>query len=214
MNQDIQQSSQDDMPSVIRDALIAWQRDELDDMLPAKVVSYDESTNRAKLQPLVQMGIKEGDKERKVSRGLEVNVPVFRYGGGGFFMRMPIKPGDFGWMKANDRDISLVLQRGGQEDWPNTVRTHDFNDSMFFPDTLKGWVIDGAHIDSMVLQSLNGNALIAIGNAGITLKFGSQIVTLDATGFKHNNINVGSSHIHVGSPTAPNGAISNTGTPT
>lgn len=208
---DLEQSSQGDMPSVLRDWFQTFMRDEVDDMLPAKVVSYNESTNRAIIQPLVQMGIGETIKK---SRGVEVNVPVFRFGGGGFFIRMPIKAGDFGWLKANDRDISLVLQRGGQEDWPNTKRTHDFNDSMFFPDSLKGWTVDGANINSMVLQSLNGNSLIAIGSNGITLKFGSQVVTLDAAGFKHNGTNVGANHRHVGSPTAPNGAISNTGTPT
>ncbi len=46
----------------------------------------------------------------------------------------------FGWIKANDRDISLIFQRGGLEDQPNTARLHSFSDAMFFPDTIKGWV--------------------------------------------------------------------------
>lgn len=186
MNQDIQQSSQDDMPSVLRDFLAAWQRDELDDMLPARVVSYNELTNRAILKPLVQMGTADG---RKISRPNEVNVPVFRFGGGGFFIRMPIKAGDFGWLKANDRDISLVLQRQGQEDWPNTVRTHDFNDSMFFPDTLKGWVIDSANIDSLVIQSMDGSVCIALASNQLKIKAPTAVFNIPNTTWT-GNINI------------------------
>lgn len=210
MNEDIDQSSQGDMPSVMRDMLEAWLRDEVDDMLPAIVVKYDEATNRAEIQPLVQMGTADN---RKVSRGKHVNVPVYRFGGGGFFIRMPLKTGDFGWLKANDRDISLVLQRGGQQDWPNTTRKHDFNDAMFFPDSLKGWSVSGADVDAMVLQSLDGNAVIAIGDDGIELRFGAQVLSLNALGLRHNGINVGSTHSHVGSPSAPDGPVTPTGFP-
>ncbi|RIQ09850.1 hypothetical protein D0837_18180, partial [Bordetella avium] len=83
--------------------------------------------NRAVVRPLIMVGTTDG---RKISRGAIPNIPVFRFGGGGFFVRFPIKPGDFGWIKANDRDVSLMFQRGGQEDWPNTERLHSFSDAM------------------------------------------------------------------------------------
>lgn len=208
MNADQDQSSQGDMPSVLRDFIAAWMRDEVDDMLPAKVVSYDDATNRAVIKPLVQMGTADG---RKISRPNQVNVPVFRFGGGGFFIRMPLKAGDFGWLKANDRDISLVLQRGGQEDWPNTVRTHDFNDSMFFPDSLRGWVIDGANIDSMVIQSLDGSVCIALGSSILTMK--APAIEFTSGTLTHNGVSIGDTHTHTGSPSAPDGPVSNTGAP-
>lgn len=192
---DIEQSSKNSLPSVLRDFLSAWQRDEIDDMLPAKVISYNDSTNRAIIKPLVQMGTADG---RKIDRPNQVNVPVFRFGGGGFFIRMPIKPGDFGWLKANDRDISLIMQRGGLEDWPNTLRTHDFNDSMFFPDSLKGWAIDGSYSNSLVIQSLSGGAVFAVSDNEIELKVGSQILNLSSAGLTHNGVNIGSNHTHGG----------------
>ncbi|SUW69022.1 phage baseplate protein [Bordetella avium] len=117
-------------------------------MLPATVVSYDDAINRAVVRPLIMVGTTDG---RKISRGAIPNIPVFRFGGGGFFVRFPIKPGDFGWIKANDRDVSLMFQRGGQEDWPNTERLHSFSDAMFFPDTLKDWAIDGENSDALVI---------------------------------------------------------------
>jgi len=131
----------------------------MEDMLPASVVSYDRDTNRAVIQPLVMLGTTDGGK---VARARQVNIPVFRFGGGGFFISDPLQPGDFGWIKANDRDISLVMQRGGLEDWPNTKRIHSFSDAMFFPDKLKGWLIDGKNADALVIQSLDGSTCLAL----------------------------------------------------
>lgn len=139
---------------------------ETDDMLPATVVSYDDATNRAVVKPLIMMGTTDGTK---ISRAEIPNVPVFRFGGGGFFIRFPIKPGDFGWVKSNDRDISLMMQRGGLEDWPNTERLHSFSDAMFFPDTLKGWLISGENADAMVIQSMSGNVCVALHDDKLTM---------------------------------------------
>lgn len=187
-----------------------WVRDNLDDMLPAVVVSYDPVKNRAALQPLVMIGTTDGGKK---PRARIENIPVFRYGAGGFFQRFPVKAGDFGWIKANDRDISLVLQRGGQQDWPNTKRRHNFSDAMFYPDTIKDWVVAGADLEAMTLQSLDGNSVVSIAQDAIEFRVGSQVLRLDASGLKHNGINIGDTHTHTGSPTAPSGPISPTGAP-
>lgn len=193
------------------DAFLAgWVRDNLDDMLPAVVVSYDPDKNRAALQPLVMIGTTDGSKK---PRARIENVPVFRYGAGGFFQRFPVKAGDFGWIKANDRDISLVLQRGGQQDWPNTKRRHNFSDAMFYPDTIKGWVVAAEDLEAMTLQSLDGQSVVSIAQDAIELRVGAQVLRLDASGLKHNGINIGDTHTHTGSPTAPNGPVSPTGAP-
>src|SRR5699024_6605677 len=134
--------------------------------LPATVVSYDDATNRAVIKPLIMMGTTDG---QKISRQSVPNIPVFRFGGGGFFIRFPIKPGDFGWLKANDRDSSLMMQRGGMEDWPNTQRLHSFSDAIFFPDTLKEWAINGANADAMVIQSMDGSVCVALHDGRITM---------------------------------------------
>jgi hypothetical protein len=155
----------------------------VDDMLPARVVSYDDASNRAVIQPLVMMGTSDG---KKVARAQVASVPVFRFGGGGFFIRFPIKAGDFGWLKANDRDISLILQRGGLEDWPNTERIHSFSDAMFFPDTLKDWVIDGGNADALVIQSMNGAVCIALHGDKITMTAPNMEVDIPNTEWRGN----------------------------
>lgn len=190
-----------------------------DGMLPAKVVSYDDASNRARIKPIVMMGTTNGGK---VSRAEVANIPVFRFGGGGFFMRFPIKPGDLGWLKANDRDISLIFQRGGLEDWPNTARMHKFSDAMFYPDTFKDWVISGQNADRAVWQSMDGTKCISLGDDSIRLEVGAVSIEVTSAGInmisppgtlRHNGINVGDTHIHIGSPTAPLGPVSPTGTP-
>lgn len=200
-------------------ALRAFFLQQFDGMLPAKVVSYDDASNRAVIHPLVMMGTTDG---AKISRAQVSNIPVYRFGGGGFFMRFPIKAGDLGWLKANDRDISLIFQRGGQEDWPNTARMHKFSDAMFFPDTFKSWVIDGANSNKAVWQSLDGQTCISLGTGEIKHKVGTASITVTAAGIAlvsppgtltHNGKNIGDTHVHIGPTTAPIGPVSPTGVP-
>lgn len=212
-------ANQDSLPGGIEAAIRSFFINHFEGMLPARVVSYDDASNRAVIKPIVMMGTTGGGK---VSRAQVANIPVYRFGGGGFFMRFPIKAGDLGWLKANDRDISLIFQRGGLEDWPNTARLHKFSDAMFFPDTFKDWVIDGANADKAVWQSISGDTVIGIGEEDITLKIGAVSIIMTEDGvdiisppgtLRHNGINVGDTHQHIGSPTAPLGPISPTGFP-
>lgn len=216
------QAQQGSLAGQLKGALSKWLREEVDDMLPARVVSYDDDANRAVIQPLVMIGTTSG---AKVSRASLPNIPVFRFGSGQFFMRFPIKPGDFGWLKANDKDISLIMQaQGQQEDWPNTERLHDFSDAMFFPDCVRGWLIDGANVDAAVWQSLDGTVCISLHDDKVNVKapnliaeiassteINSPTVTINSSlttingmvainggSLTHNGVNVGDSHVHSG----------------
>lgn len=197
-----------DFAGVMTDVLQNFLRG-VDDMIPAKVVSYDDTTNRATIKPLVMLGTTDG---QKISRAQLSNIPVFRFGGGGFFIRFPVKAGDFGWLKATDRDMSLIMQRGGLEDWPNTLRQHSFSDGMFFPDTLKSWVIDGANADALVIQSLDGSVCVSLHSGKVKIEAADIEVVgnMSVTGTMTNNgVNIGSSHVHSGVDSGP----SNTGGP-
>lgn len=207
------------LPGQLDAALKSFFLNQFEGMLPATVVSYNDQTNRAVIKPLVMLGTTSG---AKVSRAQVSGIPVYRFGGGGFFMRFPIKAGDFGWIKANDRDISLVFQRGGLEDWPNTTRMHKFSDAMFFPDTFKQWVISGENADKAVWQTMDGETCISLGAGEIKHKVGTVSITASASGIAlvsppgtltHNGINIGDTHTHVGPTTAPPGPVSPTGAP-
>lgn len=130
----------------------------LDDCLPATVVAFDRTSNRATVKPLVQVLTTKGET---VSRAQLVSVPVFQIGGGGFILNFNLKPGDLGWIKASDRDTSLFLQ-SYNEQRPNTKRMHSFSDGLFFPDVMRGYTINGEDAENAVLQNLDGTCRVAI----------------------------------------------------
>lgn len=180
----------------------------IDDMLPATVVDYDEASNRATIQPLIMMMTQDGEK---VSRSQVFDVPVFRFGGGGFFIRYPIKAGDFGWLKANDRDISLILQNGGvQEDIPNTERLHTFSDALFIPDALKGWAVAEKNKNAMVIQSLNGGVVIALHDNKIIIDAPTVVVNANSAAVTANDVTVTAATTNNGNVTI-DGTLTTTG---
>ncbi|OYW80364.1 MAG: hypothetical protein B7Z19_03120 [Polynucleobacter sp. 32-46-5] len=127
-------------------------------MLPAQVISYAAATNLAQVQPLIVMVTTDNIQ---VKRGQIASVPVYQYGGGGFVAKNPITKGDLGWIKANDRDISLFKQSHLSAP-PNTQRKHSFSDAMFFPDTMfQGFTFAGEDVDNFVIQNKAGTVKIS-----------------------------------------------------
>jgi hypothetical protein len=147
----------------------------LDDCLPAVVIAYDRAKNRATVRPQIMMGTTGGEK---VTRAQIAEVPVLNIGGGGFVLSFPIKPGDLGWIKATDRDVSLYLQ-GLAEDLPNTKRKHSFQDGLFIPDVMRQWTLNADDAERVVLQSTDGATRIAIGAGTVDITAPDR-VTIDA----------------------------------
>lgn len=172
-----------------------------DDMLPAKVLSYDRTTNRATVQPLIMVVTTD---DTAIQRPPVASIPVMQYGGGGFMVSAPVKAGDIGWIKANDRDISLFLQ-GGDHSPPNTFRKKSFSDAMFIPDVMGGYTIDGADTNNLVVQSLDGTSKVSVGTDKITLKVGGVSLEVSASGVAitggtvtHDGIDIGKTHTNGG----------------
>lgn len=149
----------------------------VDDMLPAVVVEYDRTENRATVRPLIRILKTDGTV---VDRAQIASVPVLNIGGGGAVLSFNISPGDLGWIKASDRDISLFTQNETGEDVPpNTLRRHNFGDSLFIPDQFRNWDLDEADAECVVLQTVDSLHRIAIGSEGIVVTSDS-IVFLEA----------------------------------
>ncbi len=169
-----------------------------DDMLPAMVQNYDRAKNIARVQPLIQVVDTEG---QRFNRAPLANVPVLLLGGGAFFISFHLPPGSLGWIKANDRDISLFLQ-GFANNSPNTRRLHSFEDSVFIPDVMTGHTIAGEDGQAAVIQSLDGSVKISLNNDRININ--GPAINITATGavsinsktLTHNGVNVGDSHVH------------------
>jgi len=136
----------------------------IDDMLPAQIVAFDRATGMAQVQPLISIITTDNTI---LQRAPVMSVPVMQIGGGGFMLNFPIAPGDLGWLKSNDRDISLFKQFWAQSP-PNTSRKHDFGDAIFIPSILTGFAIAGADASNVTLQSLNGSVRLSMG-AGVAI---------------------------------------------
>jgi hypothetical protein len=134
-------------------------------MLPAQIIAFDRTANRAQVQPLISMLTTSG---AAVPRSQIASVPVLLLGGGGFMLNFNLKPGDLGWIAANDRDISLFLQSYGQTA-PNTTRVFDFSDGLFIPDVMRGYTIASDDNASAVLQSIDGTVKISLGTNTINI---------------------------------------------
>lgn len=162
----IDPSSRGDISGTIRLILTKFLQNNVDDMLPARVIAYDRATNRARVQPLIRVVTTLGDA---VPRGEIASIPVMQLGGGGFVISFPINTGDLGWIKANDRDISLFLQSMAEAN-PNVGTLHSFEQGVFIPDTMmRQVVIDSEDADSVVLQSLNGTVRVALSDTAVTI---------------------------------------------
>lgn len=153
-----------DITYAIHQAIGQHMRDNVDDMLPATVVSYNAATNRAVVKPLSVMVDSAG---KQIEREPIGDIPVYRYGGGGFVVTLPVQPGDFGWLKASDRDITHNLTATGTQARPQTGRTHSFSDGMFYPDTAAN--VPGASGSEMSMRSISGGSKLDIGSSNIGL---------------------------------------------
>ena len=171
----------------------------VDDMLPARVVSYDRSTNRVVVQPMVMV---LGTSGESLSRQPIPNIPVFNIGGGGFIMSFNLNPGDLGWIKASDRDISLFLQNY-TEQRPNTLRKHKFSDALFFPDVMTGYSISGEDSGNCVIQNLDGTVKISLGSNSVKITAPNAIIDSDQVEVTASAVNVNAASVNLGDGGAP-----------
>ncbi|MCX8972573.1 hypothetical protein NLN78_03235 [Citrobacter portucalensis] len=153
---------------------------DVDDMLPARIVSYDRNANRAQIDILYKVTMTDGSLNPLMA---PAEVPVLTIGGGGMCLTFPIKPGDLGWIKASDRDMSLFLQSYEAEPG-NTTRLHCFEDGVFIPDVMKDFVVsDGA---AATLQTIDGTTSVAVKPGSIVLTTGSTVVSITESGIESN----------------------------
>ena len=153
---------------------------DIDGMLPASVISYDRVSNLATVQPDIYMVTTDATL---VGRAPLASVPVLALGGGGFLISFPLVAGSRGWIKSNDRDISLYLQAGAAAA-PNSQRMHSFSDGLFIPDVVNGFTIAGGDLSKMVIQSLDGSIKITLSETDV------DIVATENVNINAANINL------------------------
>lgn len=162
---DLNPVDNDTLAGALQFAYMKMMQQNMNSMLPAQVVAYERASNRVQVQLLITMVTTDGSQ---VPRSQLASLPVAIFGGGGFSLSFDLVAGDFGWVKACDRDISLFLQSYAQSP-PNTARMFSFSDGMFFPDAMKTYTASSEAAGSCVLANKDGTIKIVLTSTGITL---------------------------------------------
>ena len=154
---------------------------DIDTMVPAKVIAYNRTTNRAQIQ--CQTNTVSTNYQQTAGKQI-ASVPVLVLGGGGFMINFPLKPGDLGWLLATDRDISLFLQNY-QAAAPGVYILRTFSSSVFIPDIMTNYTIADDDSNNLVIQSSDGLSKISIGSDEITI----SAPTVNIIGQEESTIN-------------------------
>ena len=150
----------------------------LEKVAPAKVISYDRTTNRAVVQ-ILQYGI-TSDGE-KIARQQINNIPVLMLSGGGFTFSFPIKEGNTGWILSADRDISTYKQNPDMFT-PATYQIHKYKDGFFIPDmTNTGFSLSEDDTNAVILTSTDGTTKVSIKSGTVTITAPSAVINGDLT---------------------------------
>lgn len=144
---------------------------DMENSIPARVISYDRATNLAKVQPMIMTTLLDPKGGRTILRPRDEypDIPVLSLGAGGFHINFPLRQGDLGWLHANDRDITLYLQSLEQSAAGREGPSHSFSDGLFIPDVMRNYTINGEDEGAMVIQSTDGASRISIRETNIKI---------------------------------------------
>lgn len=169
-------------------------------MLPCVVKEVNRDKNTVAVQPLITLLATNGETP---ARGIVKDIPIGNLSAGGFIINFPVKKGDYGYIKSNDRDISL-FKKSFKMSKPNTTRKNDFADSVFVPDVIdyNKYEIASEDKDALVIQSYDNSTKISMSSNKII--FQAETIEQRATNhiftngeMSHDGINVGKSHVHL-----------------
>ena len=193
-------SSQDESLSSTFDFINNKIKQGLNIMLPCQVLAVDRKKNRVKVLPLIALLKTNGET---MNRAIIDDIPICNLSAGGFIINFPIKVGDFGYIKSNDRDISLFKQ-SYKNSKPNTTRKNDFADSIFIPDVINQNLYDISSEDNeaLVIQSYDNSTKISMSNGKIILQ--ADTIEQRATNhiftngtIKHDGTSIDKYHAHM-----------------
>lgn len=120
-----------DTVEVIR-AAFDYMKQGLYTMLPGAIQSYDPTTQKATIKPLIKRALPTNDGgELLEALPVLTDVPVRFPRGGGAFMTFPVKQGDFGILEFCMYSLDAYIAGDGTDTDPGDFRTHDISDAIF-----------------------------------------------------------------------------------
>ena len=163
--------------------------------LPASVQSYDPTTQRADVQPLIQDGYYDSTNTRIVERlPVITDVPIVFPGSGGFRVTFPVAAGDVVLLVFSSSSLDRWLASSGAEVDPVDDRRHHISDAIAIPG-LRAAPLGNATPGTMSMGQ-DGGPTIEI--SGSTINAGGSNALMLVSDFMN--------HVHVapsgGGPTA------------
>ena len=101
--------------------------------IPGSVVSYDPSTKKASVQPLVQKRIWQKGQLTPMPLPVIYNVPVQFPGTSRWQISGDLQPGDTGMIVFSEASLDAWLQGSGAQTDPQDDRRFNLNDAIFVP---------------------------------------------------------------------------------
>lgn len=139
---------------IFRNSISAYLND-VHTSLPAIIISFDASTNKAQVQPVLNKNYRTGVQEMPIIE----NVPVLFPSGGNFQLTFPVIPGDYCLLIFSERSIDKWLSTGGIQT-PSDPRKFALSDAIAIPG-LKPFTSD---------FSLNNGTDFSLSFAGSTIR--------------------------------------------
>lgn len=182
--------------------------------LPARVESYDAATQTADIKPMLKRVMRRANMER-VTETLPVIpcVPVMWPRGGGYFMHMPLTPGDSGMLIFSEYQLDRWRSTGDDVD-PGDTRRHDLSGAVFIPGLFpSGEAIGDAAVedgDNGLRLGNDGNYVVMITDDSIRIPdYATQFLArADRVATELNAIkNSFDAHTHVTTATDNTGAL-------
>lgn len=154
--------------------------------LPGRVESFDPSSQRISVQPLIRRGVIDESGDRQAERlPVITDVPVCYQGAGDISITFPLAPGDVVLLIFASASLDKWLAVGGDVD-PLDDRRHALSDAIAIPG-LRATpnAIPAANLDTVALK-INAPAIHAGGTAALALA--SEINALRSAYTSHTHL--------------------------
>lgn len=135
----------------------------------ARVVSYDSTKQRARVQPVIRGRYDDGESFQFPQL---VDVPVMFPQGGGYSITFPLQAGDHVWLVFSERSADEWRARGGSDVEPQSTRRFDLSDAFAIP---------GPRPDNSPLLGVQNNA-VALGSPSMRVEISNGGIKIGTPG--------------------------------
>ena len=138
---------------------------------PAKIVTYDYTTRKATVQPMINKKYRDGTEQPMPQLN---NVPVMMPNAGSFFLNFPVNAGDTCLIVCCERSIDVWLQTGGQFP-PNDPRKFDLSDAVAIMGLNPFTVTNEASNNTDTVIGYNGSTITIRSNGDVVIKTSNKV---------------------------------------